>query len=176
MRRDPIFLRIDAKRKLIDAELAIGQDAIDNYQADYNETLKLHLLRSLGLSIHNIYNGVEAILEDVAQEIDGAKPNTAQYHRDLLFQLTQGTETRGPIITDDIIDIMSDILGFRHVLRHNYGGSLRGAAVVEKFIKLKDRIVPDIYHQIDELELRLSEPEQSHGNPQSSSNPFDPEP
>lgn len=173
MRRDPIFLRIDAKRKLIDNELAIGQDAIESHQATSSDPLRRHLLSSLGLAVHNIYNGIEAILEDVGQEIDGSKPNTAQYHRDLLFQLTQATESRGAMITEDNIDAIADILWFRHVLRHNYGGSLRAASVIEKFEKLKDRIVPDIYQQINDLEARLSEPSMFRVNLRSNDDPFD---
>ena len=70
--------------------------------------------------LHSFYNGIENIFLSIAKEIDRNVPATAQWHRDLLTQMTEARSTRGPVLSAEAAHQLVNYLGFRHFYRHSY--------------------------------------------------------
>jgi len=70
--------------------------------------------------LHSFYNGVENIFLSVAKGLDQEVPAGAQWHRDLLAQMTQKTVNRGSVISTELAHQLTEYLGFRHFYRHSY--------------------------------------------------------
>lgn len=75
---DPFFLRLDVKLKRIEAEILKGERNLRSLGSVPELPMEdLADMRSglLSLRIHNIYNGMEQVWEDIALRIDGEKPD-----------------------------------------------------------------------------------------------------
>ena len=93
--------------------------------------------RAKGSILHDFYNGCERIFEIIARRINGGMPNTEQWHRILLHQMTiEIKEVRPPVISKKLAAELADYLSFRHLFRNIYGFELesdRLDRLVEKF-------------------------------------------
>ncbi|MEA2554341.1 MAG: hypothetical protein QOJ65_2517 [Fimbriimonadaceae bacterium] len=81
-------------------------------------------LRALGGMLHSVYTGIEGILKHLLMELDGSIPSSAGWHAELLTQAAQGTENRGPLISDDLLMRLRELMAFRHRYRNTYGFEL----------------------------------------------------
>lgn len=70
--------------------------------------------------LHSFYNGLENLFLSIAKGLDQTVPVDAQWHRDLLVQMTQETVNRGSVISAELAQQLADYLGFRHFYRHSY--------------------------------------------------------
>ncbi len=68
----------------------------------------------------SFYNGVETMFLAVAKEMDQQSPGGAQWHRDLLHQMTQSTASRPPVLSEETAASLNDYQSFRHFYRHSY--------------------------------------------------------
>lgn len=75
---------------------------------------------ALASVLHSFYNGLENIFLSIAKGIDANVPEGAQWHRDLLNQMTTSTPNRESVLTEEMARRLSDYLGFRHFYRHTY--------------------------------------------------------
>jgi hypothetical protein len=75
---------------------------------------------ALASVLHSFYNGLENIFLSIAKGIDQNVPSGAQWHRDLLNQMTEATSSRGPVLAGDTGRRLASYLGFRHFYRHSY--------------------------------------------------------
>lgn len=103
----------------ITAEIADAQSRLGTREPDTFE------LRALGSILHDIYNGAESICHHIAKEIDRRLPTGANWHRDLLDQMTKPIpKTRPPVIQSETAGLLENYRGLRHVVRHIYGFKL----------------------------------------------------
>lgn len=77
-------------------------------------------LTALASVLHSFYNGLENIFLSIAKGIDKNVPTGAQWHRELLTQMTLATEKRASVITSETAQQLSNYLSFRHFYRHSY--------------------------------------------------------
>jgi hypothetical protein len=77
-------------------------------------------LTALASVLHSFYNGIEKIFEIIAKKIDKVTPNSNQWHRDLLIQMSKDLPERDAVICDSMLNILSDYIAFRHFYRHSY--------------------------------------------------------
>ena len=77
-------------------------------------------ITALGSVLHSFYNGLENIFLTIAKRIDKQIPETTQWHRDLLNQMTETESKRRQVLSTDIAHRLADYLGFRHFYRHSY--------------------------------------------------------
>lgn len=75
-------------------------------------------LAAVGAVLHCFYNGLENIFGAVAVQLDKNVPDGAEWHHDLLAQMTRTSSNRGPVISAEAADRLTDYLGFRHFFRH----------------------------------------------------------
>lgn len=70
--------------------------------------------------LHSFYNGIENIFLSITRRIDNVVPGGSHWHRDLLTLMTEDSDVRQSIISDNLKDKLADYLGFRHFFRHSY--------------------------------------------------------
>lgn len=85
-------------------------DSEDNYHVD-----------AVALNLHGFYAGIERLLEVIAAGIDQTKPAGANWHRELLQQLSADiVSVRPAVLSSQCRDSLDRYRGFRHVVRNVY--------------------------------------------------------
>jgi hypothetical protein len=64
--------------------------------------------------LDSFYNGLENIFLSITKGLDQEVPAGAQWHRDLLVQMTHETVNRSSVISAELAQKLADYLGFRH--------------------------------------------------------------
>lgn len=83
-------------------------------------------LGTVALNLHSFYTGVERIFREIAQRIDGAIPEGADWHRRLLRQMSaEVPNLRPPVISTETRVALDEYCAFRHVVRNIYTLNLR---------------------------------------------------
>jgi len=73
-------------------------------------------LAAIGTFLHNIYNGIENILKQIARLKGVEIPKSDSWHKDLLnLSVSKG------IISEALSDQLYEYLTFRHFFIHSYG-------------------------------------------------------
>lgn len=81
---------------------------------------------SLALKLHNFYTGCERIFCKVADELNGGMPQSKDWHKRILRQMTLDVEgIRPSLISKKTESELVEYLGFRHVVRNIYGSEIR---------------------------------------------------
>jgi uncharacterized protein YutE (UPF0331/DUF86 family) len=87
-------------------------------------------LDSVALNLHGFYSGLERIFERIASSIDGNVPAGANWHQELLEQMSREIQgVRPAVISPDLKDKLEGYRGFRHVVRHVYSYHLNPAKI-----------------------------------------------
>lgn len=91
-----------------------------------------YYLGAAALDLHNFYAGIERLLEIIAAELDDRRPSGANWHRELLTQMTLVVPGRRPAVLQAVTcGGLEDYLEFRHVVRNVYTFNLRPTRVSE---------------------------------------------
>lgn len=133
------------------AEKVISQvtfeiDQIDQLFAAYADlweraqqgTPDLVELTALASVLHSFYNGLENIFLSIAKGLDQEVPTNAQWHRDLLVQMTQETANRRSVLSTELAQQLADYPGFRHFYRHSYSFFLEWGELEKLAISLPE--------------------------------------
>jgi len=79
------------------------------------------LLDAAALNLHDNYTGLERILTHIASTVDQSVPSGADWHRELLQQMTvEIAGLRPQVLPIDVAADVDEYLWFRHVVRHIY--------------------------------------------------------
>lgn len=80
-----------------------------------------YYLDGVALNLHGFYSGLERIFERVASTIDGNVPDGANWHQELLNQMSiEIPGSRPAVISPETVDMLQDYRGFRHIVRNVY--------------------------------------------------------
>lgn len=80
-----------------------------------------YYLDGVALNLHGFYSGIERIFERIAATVDGNVPTAANWHQELLSQMSMEIpQVRPAVISDEVRDMLEDYRGFRHVVRNVY--------------------------------------------------------
>jgi len=77
-------------------------------------------LAALGTFIHNIYNGIENILQQILKDQNIDIPSGHSWHKELL-ETSKGNK----ILTPELVVELSKYLAFRHYFVHSYSFMLK---------------------------------------------------
>ncbi len=77
-------------------------------------------LTALASVLHSFYTGRENIFQTIAKADEDGLPNSAQWHRDLLWQMARVTTQRPAVLSSATANRLLDYLSFRHFYRHGY--------------------------------------------------------
>jgi len=115
---------------------------VDRARQGWDKTKTLnddYYLDGVALNLHSFYSGLEKIFEKIAATVDGSVPNTANWHQELLSQMSMEISgIRPAVISQELRDMLEDYRGFRHVVRNVYTHHLNP----EKIEPLIARIEP----------------------------------
>lgn len=76
---------------------------------------------AVALNLHGFYAGLERVFELIAEGVDQSKPTGANWHQELLRQMTaEIAHTRPPVISAATRTKLDTYRGFRHVVRNVY--------------------------------------------------------
>ena len=136
--RHPAFAKIATKLDRAGQELGrIGGylDSIKDSDRPANEWARGS---ALALGVHNIYNGIEDVMLNLANDIDGYVPTGESAHQDLLDQMSAAIEgTRPALLSPELYGLLVELKGFRHVVRHRYGFDLDPSKVDENLTRVR---------------------------------------
>jgi hypothetical protein len=94
-------------------------------------------LSAVSLGVHNVYNGIEDILMSLARDVDGSVPFGPTMHQDILDQMAaEISGIRPPLLPMPLYEALTELKGFRHLVRHKYGFDLQPERVIENFMRL----------------------------------------
>ncbi len=78
-------------------------------------------LAEAALALHHAYTAAEAMFERIARTLEGSLPEGADWHQALLDGMALDIQgVRPAVISRDTVDLLRELLGFRHFLRHGY--------------------------------------------------------
>ena len=170
--RSPTFAKLTKKFERAQTELdKLSKHADERREAVVGDAWDA--VTAAGSGVHNVYNGIEDILQTLAKDIDGSVPDGPSMHQDLLDQMAAGiAEVRDPLLTEEMHRNLSELKNFRHLVRHRYGIELDGAKVMQN-VDLVRRVFPDFVGAIVEFEdTLLAEPAEEVRPEQPEPDPF----
>jgi hypothetical protein len=96
-------------------------------------------LDSVALNLHGFYSGLERIFEKIAASVDGSIPEGANWHQELLHQLSMEIDgIRPAVISSDLKENLEEYRGFRHVVRNVYTYHLSSKKIKPLVDKIQD--------------------------------------
>ena len=70
--------------------------------------------------IHSFYNGIEIIMQIILKNVDNFIPESENWHKAILIQISENNENRKQIISINTKEKLMNYLAFRHFFRHSY--------------------------------------------------------
>ncbi|MEZ4658474.1 MAG: hypothetical protein R2911_12950 [Caldilineaceae bacterium] len=99
-----------------------------------------YLLDATALNLHGYYARIERLFEMISDIVDQAKPTGANWHQELLRQMTvEIPGIRPAVLSEENRNALDEFRGFRHVVRNVYSYNLdpvRIGLLVKKLIVL----------------------------------------
>lgn len=139
--------KLDALLGWIDEQAATGENA-----SDAARTVRAIVI---GKEIDAIYSGIERALRVLLKGLDGAVPEGPESHRELLAAAVAANPPARPaIIGSDTHGLLDRRRGFRHLVRHGYGSTLRLELTLENLAVLR-AAVPLVRRDVDALRAVL---------------------
>lgn len=139
---DPLFSRINASLLRINDDLSHAKAIREAMKDVKSDLIMSGLDDSIGRSLHNVFCGIEDILGDIAETVDGEKPFGGGWHSKLLDQMSHPTSLRPAVIEDD--EELRDLMRFRHVFGKTYGKPLRHEEFLAKLTVTDETILPSL--------------------------------
>lgn len=171
--RSPSFAKLSKKLDRAQRELAkLTRHAIDRRDAVLADDWEAMTAASAGL--HNVYNGIEDILVNIAKDVDDSVPDGSSMHQDLLDQMAvEIPGIRQALLSDELHRDLTELKGFRHLVPHRYGIELIGSKVMENVQRIA-RAFPEFVAALEAIETALLAEPDGNGEVDASSSVTDP--
>lgn len=82
-------------------------------------------IRAVATTLHAFYTGVERVFVHIAKHVDGDLPSGSSWHQELLRRMASSSSLRPAVIDEELAQVLTEYLGFRHFHRHAYPMSLK---------------------------------------------------
>lgn len=108
-------------------------------------------LDGVALNLHSFYTAIESLFEDIARTVDGALPEGANWHQELLLQMSAELKgSRPAVIRRSTRNCLDDYRAFRHLVRNVYSFNLRPKRLSDLVDALRS-CFSDVRHDLDEF-------------------------
>ena len=117
--RKDLIQRISDERSLIEETIERVLERLDKLKIapdEYKEEIETTIAKNLV----DCYRGIETIFSQIALDVDLYVPDGSRWHKELLMQMAEPYADRQPVISQDTLDFLLELLEFRHVFNHNY--------------------------------------------------------
>jgi hypothetical protein len=136
--KHPAFAKIATKLDRAAQELGQIDDYLKSITSSDRPVNRWGHGSALALGVHNIYNGIEDVMLNLANDIDDYVPTGESAHQDLLDQMSAAIEGKRPaLFGSDLYGLLVELKGFRHVVRHRYGFNLDLSKVDENLARVR---------------------------------------
>jgi uncharacterized protein YutE (UPF0331/DUF86 family) len=158
----PVFAKLSpriarAERELVEMEQYYNRHSLEVAGGDWGA------MSAVSLGIHNVYNGIEDILLSIARDVDGSVPTGASTPQDVVGQMAaEVAGTRPALLDTDLHKALTELKGFRHLVRHTYGFERKPDKVSEN-LKLLQNVFPAFIAAVTELEKTMREGDDHEG-------------
>jgi hypothetical protein len=79
------------------------------------------LADSLATCLHSFYTGIERIFETIVRNVDGARSQGPEWHRELLNAVSvEQPGLRPAVLSEESFAALEELRAFRHLFRHLY--------------------------------------------------------
>ncbi|BDC48324.1 hypothetical protein F183_A06400 [Bryobacterales bacterium F-183] len=107
------------------AKIRVGLEELAIVRQQFESLLPIAQSADLGVietsaacaMLHSFYTEIEKILKIIARDWDQSLPASESWHRDLLAQMSQATETRPAVLSSELLATLKEFLAFRHLFR-----------------------------------------------------------
>ncbi|MCZ2128494.1 MAG: hypothetical protein LC099_12090 [Anaerolineales bacterium] len=124
-----IEINLSNVENAVNRALELGKKAQTSGDDDYWD--------GVALNLHGYYSGLEHTFEDIARTIDGNAPSGANWHAELLIQMSIDVKKiRPPVITQSTKIALDEFRGLRHIIRNVYAFYLLPSRLNELLINL----------------------------------------
>jgi predicted nucleotidyltransferase len=123
MNRKRLTQRINDELAKIEETLARitrGLENIDVLPVQAREFIE----NTIATDLADVYRGIENIFLRIAREIDMHVPTGSKWHKNLLAQMAEQRSERPPVISEQTLLRLEDLLDFRHKINNIYGEEL----------------------------------------------------
>jgi uncharacterized protein YutE (UPF0331/DUF86 family) len=152
----PIFAKLSPKIARAERELAQMEQYYDGHSLEMAEG-DWGAMSAVSLGIHNVYNVIEDILLSIARDVDGSVPTDASTRQNIVGQMAADVAGTRPALLDlDLHKALTELQGFRHLVRHTYGFDRKPHKVIEN-LKLLQNLFPEFIAAVTELEKTMRE-------------------
>ena len=79
---------------------------------------------TIATDLADVYRGIENIFLRIAREVDMHVPTGSSWHKNLLAQMAEQRPERTPVISEQTLLQLADLLDFRHKVNNIYGEEL----------------------------------------------------
>ena len=83
-----------------------------------------YIEKTIATDLTDVYRGIERIFERIAREVDMHTPRGSRWHNDLLEQMAERQSERPPVISQETLPRLKELLDFRHKVNNIYGDEL----------------------------------------------------
>ena len=139
-------IKIEGTIKKITERLEKLKTAPTIYREEIETTIAKNLV--------DCYRGIENIFRQIAMDIDLRMPDGSRWHKELLTQMTEPHTERQPVISQEIFEILVELLEFRHVFNNIYGEELIYERT-ERNAKQMDELFNRLSKELDVFITRL---------------------
>lgn len=102
-------------------------------------------LDSVALNLHDFYSGIERIFERIAENVDETKPESLNWHKEILKQMTLDVPNIRPaVISSELMENLDEYRAFRHIVRNIYSHNFKS-----KKIKVLIENIEELYIEIE---------------------------
>ena len=123
MNRKRLTQRINDELAKIEETLARitrGLENIDVLPVQAREFIE----NTIATDLADVYRGIENIFLRIAREVDTHAPTGSKWHKNLLAQMAEQRSERPPVISEQTLLRLEDLLDFRHKINNIYGEEL----------------------------------------------------
>ena len=121
--RSALIRRItDEQNKIEETVKKIAErlEKIKTAPVEYREEIETTIAKNLV----DCYQGIENIFRRIALDVDLRIPDGSRWHTELLMQMAEPYADRQPVISQETLELLQELLEFRHVFNHIYGQKL----------------------------------------------------
>ena len=121
--RSALIQRIFDERSQIERTLKKIEERLEKIKAapvEYREEIETTIAKNLV----DCYRGMENIFKRIALDVDLRIPDGSRWHKELLTQMTEPQAERQPVISQETLETLEELLEFRHVFNNIYGEEL----------------------------------------------------
>ena len=117
--RSELIQRISDERSLIEETIEKILERLKKRKdapIEYKEEIEMAIAKNLV----DCYRGIETIFHQIALDVDLYTPDGSRWHKELLIQMTEPYADRQSVISQDTLELLQELLEFRHVYNHIY--------------------------------------------------------